>query len=1676
MAQKSSRTTPASIGVSNTGTGTAYYGNRNEPPRAMVFKTGTVTASSFLANINQYFGIPAEFTFVEAESNTDDLGMRHRLLQQYYKGIPVEGMGYRLHEKGGFVTSVNGKAVRNMSPDMHVSLSEEQAFQLAARSVQTKDTTVRKGQKLIVSKGFTLAPESFAIAFQFDIDVSLIERWRISIDARNGQMINKVSLVNTCREEEDAPPLPYVTGSGTTSYYGVKPIRIESTGSGSQMVGQTAHGGIIGTYDFGNRPVIILQLGIPFTPPAFTSSGTVYNDNYYQPAVSAQWAAEQAYEYYYQKHNRNSFDNNGGAIKSYVHVDVGWDNAMWTGRLLALGDGSNNNPLVELDVVSHELTHGVTQYEAQLQYYYESGALNESFSDILGKAVEFDVFGGAATWQIGRHFQDGGIRDMSNPNLKTQPDTYVGDMWQTSAEDNGGVHTNSGVQNFWFYLLCKGGSGVNDHQVNYAVNPIGMDAAVKIAYRNLTEYLGPQSDYLDSRIGSLLATADLYGNNSTTYQEVVNAWDAVGVIDEPTITSLDVYDITATTVKITGSMIPKSTVASYHFEYGTTPAYGSSTATYPYTDKIEGIITGLQSQTKYYLKLVATNENGNSYATREFTTISLAPMVRLKQMVDVTETNATLYGQINPNSLATSFYFEYGLTPAFGSATPTYPLPAATEFQDISATIANLQPLQTYHYRLVATNGFATISTPAATFFTAVKPVISSMTPTKGPIGTEITITGQHFNPTPKNNFVSFGATRGTVLSSTSTQIKVTVPAGASLGPISVLDAQSGLVGESVREFVPTFTAEFKKSDVLLTVGSTDYIYQTLVQDMDGDGKPDIIARHYLGFSVFQNVNQGGDITEASFVRNIFPSSYTPGTLSLVDFDGNGLKDIAEMYQGVLHIYPNLSVPGFIFFGVPVSLDMSAVYVLDYAFNDFDQDGHVDIALSRYSSYTNRNWIEILQNKNPKGFLLAENFVSQYEKDMSSYMYILNSDDLNNDGKPDLLPSIFDLNAAPIVRNNSQPGTWTFVNENNIPNNTTVRLPTYVTRDLNGDGWRDIIAYSHDQAGNVDILENKETSPGITMGKTTLTSGSIASVIQPADIDGDGAVDLVIGLNNGKFAFMKNKGAANDPISNASFEKFSEHGLPISSNSTQSTMTINDLNGDGRPDIINTHSYNSFPHDGYMMEIWQNGPANCLDPSGVSVSVSSYTATIVLPPNTTQDQFEIDYTTSGGTYWTPTYGLTIYVSYGNTYQLRVRAKCYQGFTDYYYIDFQPDCVDTSSFNVSSIGIDNVSLSAYSLSSFEVQYSVAGQNQWILQSQYSNQITNLLPGTLYDIRFRGRCSTPSEFKYKQFTTLCGKLTRITVTPLLDNTADVRWTTAYEGNVVLEYSLDNFNWTLIDETLTIRSLIPGKQYVVRGRMACTNANSDFISTSFTAPCPKVSTLYVDAVTPFSAMVNWVDASGTGNYVLTYAANGGPVTTRETHSTAFNLQGLTPGTSYTVSVAPQCATKNFTLATFNTICYVPFNLSADAITHTTADLSWDDNFDGFPYTIEYSISGSNVWQTTETASTTISLTGLRPGAKYEVRVHIPCSSETLAYASLLFETKLYNETTYFPNPTDGEITIHPSRDLIGHRFNIYDNVGNSVANGELPDYTIDLSILAPGVYVLRIDGESPMKIVKR
>ena len=297
------------------------------------------------------------------------------------------------------------------------------------------------------------------------------------------------------------------------------------------------------------------------------TSGTISRSSRNNPALDAHWAMEKTYDFYLTQLSRNSFNNTGGLIKNYVHTDLGLNNAFWNGTAMSYGDGDGSilSPLVSIDVVGHEFSHAVVTYTANLTYQGESGALNESFADIFGTAIEF--YGSSSpNWTMGENFtliSPYYARSMSNPNigLSSQPDTYYGSYWAStsSAQDYGGVHTNSGVQNFWYYLLSQGGSGTNDTGSSYSVTGIGMTQATQIAYRNLSFYLTSSSNYLSSYYGSLQAAQDLFGNPSAQYSAVRAAWFAVGIGNSATVQCNGTTKLTA----MTGTFSDGSGSANY---------------------------------------------------------------------------------------------------------------------------------------------------------------------------------------------------------------------------------------------------------------------------------------------------------------------------------------------------------------------------------------------------------------------------------------------------------------------------------------------------------------------------------------------------------------------------------------------------------------------------------------------------------------------------------------------------------------------------------------------------------------------------------------------------------------------------------------------------------------------------------------------------------------------------------------------------------------------------------------------------------------------------------------------------------------------------------------------------------------------------------------------------------
>jgi Zn-dependent metalloprotease len=298
------------------------------------------------------------------------------------------------------------------------------------------------------------------------------------------------------------------------------------------------------------------------------NSGSYIINSLGNPATDVHWGMEKTYDFYLNVFNRNSFDGNGSLIKNYLNPSpsvvqqsafndtAGLPNNAFAApspynfMVFGMGDGITMSPLVGLDVEGHEYSHMVVANRniafGGLAYQGESGALNESFADILGTCVEFYAKPSTANWNIGEDVMlpSGTVmRSMSNPNSRQQPDTYnsPNGFWQnpncgtpTPENDKCGVHTNSGVQNYWFYLLSQGGTGTNDIGNSFNVSGIGINKARQIAYLNLTTYLGGQNaTYFDSYNGSLLAAQALYGSNSLELNSVRQAWYAVGIGNDP---------------------------------------------------------------------------------------------------------------------------------------------------------------------------------------------------------------------------------------------------------------------------------------------------------------------------------------------------------------------------------------------------------------------------------------------------------------------------------------------------------------------------------------------------------------------------------------------------------------------------------------------------------------------------------------------------------------------------------------------------------------------------------------------------------------------------------------------------------------------------------------------------------------------------------------------------------------------------------------------------------------------------------------------------------------------------------------------------------------------------------------------------------------------------------------
>ncbi len=488
-----------------------------------------INLNNFIQSIYQN----QDISYKLVNQTNDQLGNTHYRYLLTYKNIALQNAMFIVHVNNQKIYSANGNLPSKIIIENEVIISKETALQQALKSISAKryKWEMPEEENLLKKENnnpeATYYPKADLVLYQkpnetkynytyvFDIYADKpLKRADLYIDASNGNLVfenNKIHQADS-------------NGTAITKFSGNQPIVSNFTGS-QFTLRETSRGLGIETYN--------MQTTTNYGGAVdFTDADNMWNNVNAQKdevATDAHWAAEKTWDFYWYKFKRNSIDGQGFKLKSYVHYDVNYANAFWDGQRMTFGDGNASwQPLVALDISGHEITHGLTSFTANLDYAYESGALNEAYSDILGTAIEFYAKPSQANWLIGENIGTP-IRSMSNPNLYSQPDTYHGTSWYSGSQDNGGVHTNSGVLNYWFYLLSVGGSGTNDIGSSFNITGISVDSAAAIAFRTLTIYLTNTSQYADARFYSIQSAIDLFGPCSQQVQSTTNAFYAVGI-------------------------------------------------------------------------------------------------------------------------------------------------------------------------------------------------------------------------------------------------------------------------------------------------------------------------------------------------------------------------------------------------------------------------------------------------------------------------------------------------------------------------------------------------------------------------------------------------------------------------------------------------------------------------------------------------------------------------------------------------------------------------------------------------------------------------------------------------------------------------------------------------------------------------------------------------------------------------------------------------------------------------------------------------------------------------------------------------------------------------------------------------------------------------------------------
>ena len=465
-----------------------------------------------------------------SQYTTDNLDYRHIRYNQTFKDIPIWPAELNVHlDENGNVNLMNGAFIP--TPKRMVTRpvwDADDAITVAQKAVPEGNTAKANDPLLII-----YAPEdkSCRLAWKIELTVSIESNWLVIVDASNGSTLMAYNQVLNNS----------VSGSGTDLTGKNQRLNLWQEGGQYFMIDTSKS-----MYDDASDPpainetrgaIIILDMAHTETPAqggSFNASNVTSqktNSGWLPDAVSLAYCISETSDYYLERHNRASIDGKNSSSIGLVRVGENFSNAFWSPEYNAVFFGDAKPYAGALDIVAHELTHGVTSFTCNLIYQDQSGAMNEAFSDIFGEMVETRTTG-STDWIDGTLLNDNG-RDLKDPSsLEVMNGYYYPSkmsefygrnhplLQQLVNQDYGGVHINATILSHCFYLLAEGLDAA-----------IGLRDAEKIFYRAQTIHLLRSSQFIDARLACISSAEELFGDESVQVQKVKEAFDTVEIFD-----------------------------------------------------------------------------------------------------------------------------------------------------------------------------------------------------------------------------------------------------------------------------------------------------------------------------------------------------------------------------------------------------------------------------------------------------------------------------------------------------------------------------------------------------------------------------------------------------------------------------------------------------------------------------------------------------------------------------------------------------------------------------------------------------------------------------------------------------------------------------------------------------------------------------------------------------------------------------------------------------------------------------------------------------------------------------------------------------------------------------------------------------------------------------------------